>query len=67
MEKCKYCMNGIGGESLNETDMELNLFVHTNTFLGGSYLYDEYCGCTTKPINFCPMCGRNLNDNESEE
>lgn len=61
-DKCLYC-NGDRNESLSLIREEVDVYLHYNTLVV-EYQTTNSWGDVDKKINYCPMCGRKLEEAE---
>lgn len=76
LDKCPYCEKGDDNKLLMSKDIPIkgmkNASLSTITYISGNYLatdvfsYDEGGIFTQKKINYCPMCGRRINLNATQ-
>lgn len=60
MEKCKYCHEDSEGYSTAFGAFWISHSVHEGWFLHAGK-------CKPRPINYCPICGRRLNNEQRAE
>lgn len=71
MKKCDYCQQGkplvIGKTSDYGISIKCISYVGYNLIAYGYDVHGTSTNGLTTKINYCPICGRNLNQAESEE
>ena len=60
---CIYCELNSKEQMVGSHEGEM--YIESNAFTGQPYMYDEYSGLTVD-IHFCPICGRDLKEDEDE-
>ena len=65
---CEYCAKEYDNKQFKtKSDFEIEIDTDgLNIYFNQGNMYENYSDSTIIPINFCPMCGRKLNEGDDE-